>query len=91
MVEVTALRIGMGASVVWVLFWVVVFDRWFFFTPLGLLVALGMPLGGWTIWWKFYRGEEEKIVVDGRQVLSKGAESLLALKKRISKKRVSPR
>ncbi|MDH3535253.1 MAG: hypothetical protein OER87_05875 [Gammaproteobacteria bacterium] len=84
MVEITTMRIWMGVSLAWPLFWILVFDRWFFFSPLGLFIAIGIPVAGWVLWWKFYRGEEQKIVSEGRQILDKSAETLLKLKKRIS-------
>lgn len=85
MVKLTPIHIGAAASVLWLLLWILVFDRWFFFTPIGLFIAIGIPLAGWAVWWKFYRGEEQKIVVDGRQALDRSTQSLLRLKKRISK------
>jgi len=83
-VEITTMRIWMGISLAWPLLWILVFDRWFFFSPLGLFIAIGIPIAGWVFWWKYYRGEEENFMADGRQVLDKSAETLLKLKKRIS-------
>ncbi len=85
MVEVTTLRMWIGVTAVWPLFWVLVFDRWFFFSPLGLIIVFGIPVAGWVIWWKFYRGEEEKIILEGKKILDTSADSLLKAKQRISK------
>jgi len=61
-----------------------VFDRWFFLSPLGLFIAFGVPIAGWVIWWKYYEGNGEKLLSEGRLVLGKSTETLHKLKKRIS-------
>jgi hypothetical protein len=70
-------------------FWALVFNRWFFLSPLGLIIAFGAPIAGWVLWWKFYEGNGQKLLSEGRMVLGKGSETLLHLKKRVSKKRIS--
>jgi len=86
MKEITTLRIWIGITCAWPLFWAVVFDRWFYLSPLGILFVFGLPAAGWGLWFKFYRGEEEKIASDGRLVADAGAELLLKLKKNIKKR-----
>lgn len=89
MFELTTMRIWIVVSLVWPLFWVLVFDRWFFFSPIGVLIAIGPPLAGWLFWWNFYRGEEEKMVSDGRLVLDKSVETLQRLKRQHSNRQQS--
>ncbi len=82
MIEITPMRKWMGATAAWSLLWILVFDKWFFWTPIGLFVTFGIPIAGWLVWWNFYRGAEDKIVADGRQVLDKTAATLLEMKKK---------
>lgn len=82
MIELTPMRMWMGATAAWPLLWILIFDRWFFWTPIGLLVTFGIPIAGWLVWWNFYRGSEDKIVADGRQVLDKTTASLAEFKKK---------
>jgi hypothetical protein len=89
MLEITTIRIWIGISMAWPLLWVVVFDRWFFLSPLGLVIALGIPIAGWLLWWKYYEGNGQKLMSEGRQVLGKSAETLLRVKKQLSKKHIS--
>jgi len=89
MFELTSIRTWIGISLVWPLFWGLVFNRWFFLSPLGLIIAFGIPIAGWVLWWKFYEGNGQKLLSEGRMVLDKGSETLLHLKKRVSKKRIS--
>ena len=84
MVEITTLRIWIGITAVWPLFWMLVFDRWFFLSPFGLLIALGIPVAGWVYWWNFYRGEDEKLAADSKLIVDKSRVALGNLKKRIS-------
>lgn len=76
MVEMMTMRIWMGVTLAWPLLWILVFDRWFFWTPIGLFIAFGIPIAGWALWWNFYRGEEQKILADGRKVLADGRQVL---------------
>lgn len=87
MIKMTTMRIWISVSIAWPLFWILVFDRWFLLSPIGLLIAFGMPLAGWLIWFKFYRGDEEKMLHDARIVADKNAEVLQKLKKRMVKQR----
>ena len=82
MTEITPMRMWMGATAAWPLLWILIFDKWFFWTPIGLLVSFGIPIAGWLVWWNFYRGAEDKIVADGRQVLDKTSATLAELKKK---------
>ena len=66
MIQPTPFRLGLGISLAWPLLWILIFDRWFFWTPIGLLIALGIPLIGWLIWWKFYEGNGEKVLAEKR-------------------------
>jgi hypothetical protein len=86
MMEITTLRIWIGITCAWPLLWAVVFDRWFYLSPLGILFVFGLPVAGWVLWFLFYRGEEEKIASDGRLVADAGADLLLKLKNSIKKR-----
>ncbi len=89
MFEITSIRTWIGVSLVWPLFWALVCNRWFFLSPLGLIIAFGIPIAGWVLWWKFYEGNGQKLMSEGRLVLDKSSGILLHLKKRVSKKRIS--
>ncbi len=88
MFEITTIRIWIGASLVWPLFWALVFNRWFFLSPLGLLIALGIPIAGWVIWWKYYEGNGEKLMSEAHLVSGKATQILRTVKKQVSRKRV---
>jgi membrane-associated phospholipid phosphatase len=89
MFDIASIRTWIGISLVWPLFWALVFNRWFFFSPLGLAITFGIPIAGWVLWWKFYEGNGEKLLSEGRLVLGKGIKTFFKVKKQISKKRVS--
>ena len=88
MFDIRLIRTWIGISLVWPLLWALVFNRWFFLSPLGLFIAFGMPIAGWVIWWKFYEGNGEKLLAEGRLVLGRGSQTLLKVKKQLAKKRV---
>jgi hypothetical protein len=85
MIDVTSVRIWIGVTVAWPLLCLLLMDRWFFLSPLGLLVSLGLPVAGWALWWKFYRLEDEKPEIDAGKLIDKSAETLDKLKKRIQR------
>lgn len=85
MITITTMQKCIGATVAWPLLWVVIFDRWFFLSPLGLFIAFGIPIAGWVLWWKYYEGNVEKLQSEGRLILGKSTETLHKLKNRISK------
>ena len=89
MFDIRLIRTWIGISLVWPLLWALVFNRWFFLSPLGLFIAFGIPIAGWVIGWKFYEGDGEKLLAEGRLVLGKGSQTLLKVKKQLAKKRVS--
>ena len=89
MFEITTIRKCIAASLAWPLFWVLVLDRWFLLSPLGLIIAFGIPIAGWVLWWKYYEGDGQKLQAEGRLVLGKSSEILRNLKKHISKKHIS--
>ncbi len=89
MFELTSLRFWIGISLAWPLLWILVFDRWFFWTPIDLLVTFGIPIAGWLVWWKFYEGNGEKLLTEGKLLLAKSTISLNKLKKQVAKKRAS--
>ena len=91
MFQFTTLRLWIGISLVWPVLWILIFDRWFFWTPVGLLVTFGIPIAGWLVWWKFYDGNGEKLVTEGKLVLAKSTIALNKWKKQIAKKRASQR
>ncbi len=82
MFEITSIRTWVGISLVWPLLWALVFNRWFFLSPLGLFIAFGIPIAGWVLWWKYYEGNGEKLLSEGRLILDKSAKTLLKVKKR---------
>jgi len=88
MFEITTIHKWIGVSLVWPLFWALVFDSWFLWSPFGLIIAIGIPIAGWLLWWKYYEGDGEKLSSDRRMVLDKSAKTLLKVKKQLSKKRV---
>ena len=89
MFQLTSLRFWIGISLAWPLLWILVFDRWFFWTPIGLLVTFGIPIAGWLVWWKFYEGNGEKLLTEGKLLLAKGTISLNKWKRQVAKKRAS--
>ena len=89
MFQLTSLRLWLGISLAWPLLWILIFDRWFFWTPLGLFVTFGIPLVGWLVWWKYYEGNGEKMLTEGKLVLAKSTIALNKIKKQIARKRVS--
>lgn len=84
MVEITTLRIWIGISIAWPLLSMLVFDRWFFFSPLGILIAFGIPITGWVLWWKYYREEGQKIALNDKFSVGKSVGILKNLKKHIT-------
>jgi len=89
MFEVTTMRVWIAISLVWPLFWILVFDSWFFWTPLGLFITFGIPTLGWLVWWKYYEGNGQKLLTEGRLVMAKSTIAFNRMKKQLSKKRVS--
>ena len=89
MFEITTIRKCIAASLAWPLFWVLVLDRWFLLSPFGVIIAFGIPVAGWVLWWKYYEGDGQKLQAEGRLVLGKSSEILHNLKKYISKKHIS--
>jgi hypothetical protein len=85
MIKITTLRICIGISCAWPLLWLLVFDRWFFLSPLGLIIAFGIPIGIWVAGYNFYRDREEMLLVHRRLLAEKNAEFFLHLKKRFVK------
>ena len=88
MFDISLIRTWIGITLAWPLLWALVFDRWFFLSPLGLFIAFGVPIAGWVLWWKYYEGNGQKLLSEGRLVLGKSSEILRNLKKHISKKRI---
>ncbi len=89
MFQLTSLRFWIGVSLAWPLLWILVFDRWFFWTPVGLLITFGIPIAGWLVWWKFYEGNGEKLLTEGKLLLARGTISLNKWKRQLAKKRAS--
>ena len=83
MVKITTLRIWIGISIAWPLLCILMFNRWFFLSPLGLLIAFGIPIGGWIFWWKFYREAAQKLAFNEKFNVEKGVGFLMNLKKRL--------
>ena len=89
MIQLKSLRLWLVISLAWPLFWILIFDRWFFWTPLGMFVSLGVPITGWLVWWKCYEGHGEKVLTEGKLVLAKSTIVFNRIKKQIAKKRAS--
>ncbi len=89
MVKITTLRIWIAISLAWPLIWILVFDSWFFWTPVGLFITLGVPALGWLVWWKFYEGDGERLLTEGKLALAKSTIALNKVKKQVAKKRAS--
>ena len=89
MLQPTSLRLWLVISAVWPLLWILIFDRWFFWTPVGLFITFGIPIAGWLIWWKYYEGNGEKLLTEGKLLLAKSTITFNKMKKQIAKKRVS--
>ena len=86
MIEITTTRFWIGVTCGWPLFWMLVFNSWFFWSPFGLIIVFVIPIAGWALWYKFYRGSKKKIMRDGRMVADKSVETLQKLKSRMAKK-----
>jgi len=89
MFVITTIRKCIAASLAWPLFWVLVLDRWFLLSPFGFIIAFGIPVAGWVLWWKYYEGDGQKLQAEGRLVLGKSSAILHNLKKHASKKHIS--
>ncbi len=83
MAKITTLGIWISISIAWPLLWLLVFNKWFFLSPLGLLMAFGIPIAGWAFWWKFYREEGQKNAFNDKFSVDKGVGFLANLKKRL--------
>jgi len=82
MVEIKTLRIWIGVSIAWPLLCLLVFSKWFFLSPLGLIISLGIPIVSWVFWWNCYREEGQKIAFNGEFSIGKSVGFLENLKKR---------
>ncbi len=89
MFQLTSPRLWIGISLAWPLLWILILNRWFFWTPLGLLVTFGIPIAGWLVWWKYYEGNGEKLMTESKLVLAKSRITLNKIKRQIAKRRVS--
>ena len=89
MFEIKSIRLWIGISLAWPLFWILVFDRWFFWTPVGLLITFAFPLLGWLIWWKYYEGNGEKLLTESKLLLAKSTIAFNKMKRQMAKKRAS--
>ena len=89
MFQLTSFRLWICISLAWPLLWILVFDRWFFWTPIGLFVTFGIPILGWLVWWKYYEGNGEKLLTEGKLLLARGTITLNKVKKQVSKKLAS--
>ncbi len=89
MFQITSLRLWIGITAAWPLLWIMIFDSWFFWSPLGLIITFGMPILGWLVWWKFYEGDGEKLLTESKLMLAKGTIALNRIKKQASNKLAS--
>jgi hypothetical protein len=83
MAEIKTLRIWIGISITWPLLCLLVFNEWFFLSPLGLLIAFGIPIAVWAFWRKFYREEGQRIAFNEKFNVGKGVGFLADMKKRL--------
>ncbi len=83
MAVITTLRIWISISIAWPLLCLLMFNKWFFLSPLGLLIVFGIPIAGWAFWWRFYREEGQKIAFNDKFSVGKGVGFLTNLKKRL--------
>lgn len=83
MIDLKALQFGLGATVAWLLLCILMFDRWFFFSPLGIILAFGLPVVGWLLWWRYAASDEREISPEEQQLIDKGADWVQWLKNRI--------
>ncbi len=83
MVKLTTMRIWIGISIAWPFLCMLMFNKWFFFSPLGLLITFVLPVAGWALWWKFYREEEQILAISDKLNVDKGIGFLTNLKKRL--------
>ena len=89
MMLLLSLRFWIGVSLAWLVLWILIFDAWFFWTPIGLFVSIGIPIVCWLLWWKFYESNGEKMLHESKLLLARGTIAFNRLKKQIAKKRVS--
>lgn len=82
MIDWMTIRFWMGATVAWLLFCILVFDRWYFFSPLGLALTFGLPAAGWFSWWRYAPAESRALSAGEQRVLDTAAELLQRLKNR---------
>ena len=80
MIDLKKLQFGLGATAAWILLCVLMFDRWFFFSPFGLILTFFLPAVGWLLWWRYAAGEEREITPEEQQVLDKGQDWLRRIK-----------
>ena len=89
MFQLRSLRLWISITLAWPLLWIMIFDRWFFWSPFGLIITFGAPILGWLAWWKFYEGNGEKLLTEGKLVLAKSTIALNKMKRQASKKLAS--
>ena len=85
MAKITTLGIWISISIAWPLLWLLVFNKWFFLSPLGLIIALGIPIAGWAFWWKFYREEGQKIALHDKFSVGKSVGKSVGILKNLKK------
>jgi hypothetical protein len=83
MAQIKTERILIGIPIAWPLLCLLVFNKWFFLSPLGLLIAFGIPIAVWAFWLKFYRAEGQRIAFNDKFSVGKGVGFLADMKKRL--------
>ena len=81
----TTLRYSLGLTVGWILLCILMFDRWFFFSPLGIILTFGLPSLGWYLWWRYAPAKGHEISEEERQLLEKSIGWLQSLKNRFNR------
>lgn len=88
MTEMTPVKIAAIATIVWIGLWTLLFDSWFFWSPLGLLLVFVLPAGAWIGWWKWLRVEGEEMTLDEmRELAREGVANLSKLKQRLTREK----
>jgi len=87
MIDMKTLRFGLGATAAWLLLCVLLFDQWFFFSPLGIIITFGLPAVGWLLWWRYSPAGGREISREEQQVLDKGFDWLQRLKSGLNRQR----
>ena len=85
MIKITTIRIWMGVTAAWLGLCILMFDRWFFFSPLGLIITFGLPAAGWFIWWRYSPAQGHDVSPEEKQAIELFQEFVQGLKSRFNR------